>query len=745
MTLHSKKTDVMKLTLFAFTLFLSAAMIFGLQPMIGKMLLPIVGGTPSGWIVAIAFFQVILLMGYFLAYALSRFSPHTQGILYLLCLVGGIFFLPISLTGQGSLISETPGASDVFRLLTTTVAVPFIALSATVSTIQRLFMTTEHPSAKDPYFLYAASNLGSFSGLFLYLLLAEPKLTLTKQSEYLLYGYSLLIAAGIICLLFARKQPDGGKKEKHAATPVSMKQCMKWLALAFFPSSLMLAVTLRITIDIVSTPMIWVLPLGLYLLTFVIAFSRKPMIPYQAVLFLQPVVVTFSCALLLTMPGSDGMLSIVTVVWHLLTFTVISLMCHMILARSRPSGEDRELPLFYLMLAAGGALGGLLSAFILPVVLDRLIEYPFLLVASCIMHPNIRSKIHAWYEKLLLFCIASAGTYYIAWASGLLSSSLPTIELIAAFCSSLLVFLLLMTSSHPRVAAIGCLAAVVFSTFIQPTNLLLTHRSFYGVINVSENQVKNGGKCVGVRFMSNGSTIHGFQVMDQQYEKTPTSYYTIQSPIGNVFNAWLPKKVAVIGLGVGTMNCYSTPENDFTFFEIDPAVIRIAKENFTFLSACSTDKEPRIVLGDGRLELARLKGEKFNLIVLDAFSSDSIPTHLLTAEAMEEYLRHLEKNGLILFQTSSRYFNLNNPLTATAHSIGLKSRVIAYFNPSDPFSSKSYWVAVTRETINAETLDDLGWKAQETPRDLRPWTDNYTNLLKYATILEECTCQNAPI
>jgi MFS family permease len=390
--------------IFSFTLFLSAALMFALQPMVGKMLLPVVGGTPAGWIVAMAFFQVALLAGYFLAHLLSRFTPRTQVLLYILCLGIGTFFLPVTLGKFTALLSPSPRPFEVFLLLSAAVAIPFMALSATASTLQRLFTTTGHTSAEDPYFLYAASNLGSFAGLLLYPFYIESRSTLTMQAQGWFLGYILLIVMAVVCLALSGKETPVRKPATEPLFAVGWKRWLEWIGLAMVPSGLLLAVTMHITTDIFSVPLLWVLPLGIYLLTFVAAFSKRQIINYHWLLNIQPVAAAIAIALTLMVTDSFAM-SWYSMGVHLTAFGVVALMCHMRLARGRPV-DSRRLTEFYLMISLGGALGGVLVAFLAPLLFDRLVEYPLLMAASGLCNPNIRSR----FSRPHAFAIIPAGS-----------------------------------------------------------------------------------------------------------------------------------------------------------------------------------------------------------------------------------------------------------------------------------------------------------------------------------------------
>ncbi len=718
------KSNSLTLALFSFTLFLSAALMFGLQPMIGKMLLPIVGGTPAGWIVAMAFFQVMLLAGYFLAHLLSTFTPRAQGLLYLACMGTGFFFLPVSLGAHANLISETPKALDTFILLTATVAVPFAALSATASTLQRLFTTTGHAAAKDPYFLYAASNLGSFAGLLLYPFLVEPNTRLSVQSHGWLWGYAGLIFMAAICLLQARPAP-AAKKASAAAQPVTWAARGEWLLLAFFPASLMMAVTTHITVNVFSAPMVWVLPLGLYLITFVIAFGRRKIVSYDTVLGLQPIAAAVALVLVYAIT-SQVRTSTLSMFWQLFAFTIIALMCHMRLAAKRP--PDSRLTEFYFMMSLGGALGGVLNAFIIPVLFNRLLEYPLMLACASLLHPAFKNKLSRGQLKLLILCIAGFAAYTV-FASSIADRAHVKGDNLTYVCDVIAGLLMLFLCFQPRLVFYGSILLIVIAELILPGRVPVLLRNFYGVVKVFDTPYQIGDKTYMTRFMYHGTTTHGFQILDPKFTHIPPSYYTTKGPVGGALLAYKPRKIGIIGLGTGTLSCYSTPKNEMTYFEIDPDVVKVAQENFTFMSACGTGAPPRIILGDARLEIARRPDEKFDMIILDAFSSDNIPTHLLTAEAIQLYMQHLRGDGLLLFHISNRYFNLSNPVITTARSLGLKTRYISFKAGNDPIAVSNVWVAIAKKDSSMKALKAMNWVDMDPTKVLRPWTDDYTNLL----------------
>ncbi|MDF3024119.1 MAG: hypothetical protein K0R10_1480 [Alphaproteobacteria bacterium] len=718
------------LAVFSFTLFLSASLMFSVQPMAGKMLLPLVGGTPAGWIVAMAFFQVMLLAGYLIAHALSKFPSQKHGIAYVAALLAGIVFLPVAIdhaVGSGSI----PEAGRIFLLLTQALAVPFIALSATSSTLQRLFMNTRHGSSGDPYFLYAASNLGSFAGLLLYPLLVEPQLTLAQQAQYFTGGYALLILLAGTCVWFARG-PDK-KATKPAASDrgraATGKRQLEWLALAFIPSCLLMGVTTYITSDVISAPLVWILPLALYLLTFVIAFSSKPIVSLAVMEALQPYIVCLA-VIVISLLGSTWLFSWPGVAFYLAVFTLVALACHSRLASLRPLDDGRQLTSFYLMMSVGGALGGVLNAFIFPVVFNRLIEFPLTLLASFMIHKEYKAKsvTGMLIAGLLLLSILLVNVPSPDIGVDIVEGRKMALQAVFLLLAIGVIFFLKKLT--PAVLTLGTLVVFMVAQYvIADRTELLSIRNFYGTVRLYDKPQPIEGKIQTVRSMRHGSTTHGIQVQsDKELAMTPTAYFTRKGPVGDVFAHFKPKKVAVLGLGIGTMNCYNEPYREFTFFEIDPAVVQVAEDNFTFLSACKSKTPPVIKVGDGRLELAKMD-EKFDLLFMDAFTSDSIPTHLLTKEALQLYIDSLTPGGVIAINVSNRYFALWDTIAATAATIGLKTEMKADTRGKRPaYGSPSLWLMVSKNSDN-KTLSSRGWHVVKPKDDIRPWTDEYTSLL----------------
>jgi len=705
------------LGLFSFSLFLSAAAMFMVQPMLGKMLLPRIGGTPTGWITAVAFFQIMLLLGYLFAHGMARFSPRAHGIGYLALLIAGAAVLPLSLPAE--IAAAQINAGGVFMLLLAAAGLPFIALSATAATLQRLFLTTEHAQAKDPYFLYAASNLGSFAGLLLYPLLVEPLSTLDAQAQGWLYAYGGLALCTAACLAVSKKNTAAAPAPQ---TLPSARDLLHWGFLAFVPSALLLAVTTHIVTDIISAPLVWVLPLALYLLTFVMAFSRRQIAPPEMLARVTPAVIALAfCHTLMLGTNLSGSFAVMGL--HLACFFVIALMCHQRLAAARP--DAAYLTAFYLMIALGGALGGALNAFAAPLLLDTLAEYPALLLTAAFAALPFRAVFSGRNIRLFLLAVLAASV-----ACLLLTQDPHGAMTTAALVLALTAFAV----TYPRVLIL--LTLVFFFAGKQmyaQERLLLSERNFFGVLSVSERTMQDAeGDAYLIRDFMHGTTLHGYQIISPDHLRTePTTYFHKNSPIGEVLRRFAPQDVAVVGLGAGTLACHMAPDRRFSFFEIDPAVIRIAQSHFSFLGDCPGAAAHRLIAGDGRLALAGENAAFYDLIILDAFSSGTVPPHLITVEAIQMYLSRLNVGGMIAFNISSRYFDMVPVLAAAAEKTGLFAIHKKHLpdKSEDVAAQASKWIIMGPDlhALAAFTTAE-GWVIAES-HGAAAWHDNYSNIL----------------
>ncbi|MDT7542126.1 MAG: hypothetical protein QOE33_2030 [Acidobacteriota bacterium] len=740
--------------LFAATLFTSAALLFWVEPMVAKMLLPLLGGTPAVWNTCLVFFQTMLLAAY--AYALfasRRLTMRQQIFAQLALLVVAAISFPISISNATAANVPRGGHPAPWLLgrLLLVVGLPFFALSTLSPLLQRWFAATRHDSARDPYFLYAASNAGSLIALLAYPLALEPLFTLRRQGQLWSWLYAALFSLVALCaaaLWRATSQRVLTMDDEHAkqalgplgdveAEELTNRRRAQWVLLAFVPSSLMLGVTTYIATDIASLPLLWVVPLSLYLVTLVIAFARRRSSSRRHIEIVVPGV-----ALVFLLTYLSGA---VQPVWfliaiHLIFFFVAALMCHGRLADDRP--QPAHLAEFYLWLAAGGALGGLFNAIIAPVIFDRIIEYPLVVVAACALIPRRApaSSDEPRARWLDVGYAASLGVLVILLALVVTRVNWPSLGIEWKTQESLAVVIgvpLLLAYSlrwRPLRFALALGAIILGGAFYRSldTRTLLTTRNFFGTLKVTQDTGSD------LRWLYHGTTIHGRQSTTLAKQCEPLSYYHRTGPLGDAFAAYRARpasmNVAIVGLGTGATAAYARAGERWTFYEINPAVLRIAErpDYFTYLSYCARDVPINIVIGDARLRLADAAPASYGLIILDAFSSDAIPVHLMTGEALDLYLSKLTPGGMILFHVSNRSLDLHPVVAdlARSRSLSALARDDGNDNPYDSDKEASQWIAVARTSGDLATLaKDARWYQLTSYMSRRVWTDDYSNIV----------------
>jgi hypothetical protein len=703
------------LPIFAPTLFLSAALIFAVQPMLTKMVLPQLGGTPSIWNTCLCFFQATLLLGYLYAHLSAKcLEARAQLGLHVLVLAFAVMFLPLDASAGAPPPNGAPVLWLILRLATT-VGIPFFAITATAPLLQRWFSRTDHETAADPYFLYATSNAGSLLALVCYPFLIEPHLPLSEQSRLWSAGLGILIAAIACCWLAYRRREIPARPQASAGDDAGTAGRLRWIAYSFVPSSLLLGVTAHITTDLASVPLFWVVPLALYLLTFTFVFARRPPLPHPWMVRLQPLVVIPMIVLSLAPPN----------IWllflQLAGFFVIAMVCHGELAARRPAVHD--LTEFYLCISLGGVLGGLFNAIIAPVIFPDLWEYPLMIVASCLIRPvggAGRPDIARHYFLL-------PALVFLVLLALLQAKDVPAIVVIGALVLTALVLLYLSDRRWPFALGIAtCLLVVQLANL---SGTLETTRSFFGVYRVR--LVEDGA----LRVLQHDTTIHGVASTRPGDEGLPLGYYSQNGPFGRFFKATAArplKRVGVIGLGAGELGCYARPGQLWVFHEIDPAVERLARDErfFHFLTRCA--ETPRLVFGDARLTLQELPDQFYDAIVIDAFSSDSIPVHLLTREALAVYQRKLAARGVILFHVSNRYLDLVPVITALAADAGAAARHLHY-RPAEPNKvedAETEVIAVSQRGGDLNFLEaNLGWEPPAPAPSSAVWTDERSDII----------------
>ncbi|MEJ7811767.1 MAG: fused MFS/spermidine synthase [Gemmatimonadaceae bacterium] len=723
------------IVLYCAAVFLSAVLLFSIQLIFSKMVLPLLGGTPAVWNTCMLFFQTVLLLGYAYAHVTRRWlGARRQALVHLTLLALASLALPISVAGH-----RPPATAPIpwlLGLLALSLGVPFLLLSTTAPLLQDWFGRSSHPSAHNPYFLYVASNIGSMLALLSYPILVEPRWPLGDQSTAWTVGYGALIALIAACALALRRRPgpdQGADRATPDVPPVAVSSARRaaWGVLSLVPSSLLLGVTTYITTDVAAVPLLWVLPLALYLLTFVLTFASRPIIPHRVMVMVQPYLV-----LLWVVPSiwGSGSARSISLPLHLLLFFVTAMVCHGELARRRPPAS--RLTEFFLWVALGGMLGGVFNVLIAPTIFDRVIEYPLALIAACMVRPRAVARsseeggARPWLDVALpaaLF-IALAGTLHLVTTR----VNVGQIGIVAiAIVAALSCF-----SFGARPVRFGLGVAAVFAAHAAVTQLeaapLTVKRSFFSVYTVRESADAR------YHLLAHGTTTHGAQRTDAAGRLEPLSYYTRAGPVGQLFatRGLDPgAHVAVIGLGTGSLSCYGLPEQEWTYYEIDPLVERIARDEryFTFLRDCPP--RTRVVLGDARVSLERAPAGSYDLVVLDAFSSDAIPVHLLTREAIRVYTRALRDGGLLVIHISNRHLALEPVVAALARDAGLAARVQSW-RPTTAaertgYVSASKWIVLGRRAEDLGPLAaDARWRALRERSDVGPWTDDFSNIIR---------------
>lgn len=712
--------DRRAVALFSATMLLSAILLFAVQPMVARFVLPTFGSAPQVWAVALVFFQTVLLLGYLYAHLSSsrldlRRALGVHGVLLFL----PALTLPLAVPATDADVSAGNPAWALLGLLTLSVGLPFFVVSSTAPLLQRWLVHTEHPAGRDPYFLYRASNFGSVLGLVSYPLLFEPRLTLDAQGRAWTWGYAALVVLLLGCCAFVWRSSGGAARlaVTGPAEVLTVRRRLKWLVLAAVPSGLIVAATTVLTTDVAPIPLLWVLPLGLYLVTFMLAFSSggRARRVYALSVWLLPAAI-LAVAVVTVAEIRSPLWLILSV--HLLAVFVVAMVCHGRLAQDRPS--PRRLTNFYLVESTGGVLGGAFAALLAPVIFNALWEYPLALAGAALLWPGVRDAKPARVRDLAWPVVLGVAVY-----AALTQVEDETLVLVAgaAVCA---VFAL---RRRARLAA-GFAALVVAGTLglaAEGTPVIERERNFFGVRTVEQS--------VDVRTLVHGTTLHGNQLLDPELPQ-PTTYYHPASPIAQLITGGprgLTRRTAIVGLGTGTMAAYSQPGDRWTFYEIDPEIVRVARNPAYFTYLRDAPGAIDLVVGDARLSLQEARDGTFSLVVADAFSSDAIPTHLITREALALYFRKLVPGGVLAFHISNRYIDLEPVLGNLARDAGLAcfyGNVDAPLGSAITEASASVWVALAGSPGDLGEIAESGrWRRCATGPDSHTWTDDYSNLV----------------
>ena len=726
------------LIVYTFAIFVSALLLFSVQPLFTKMVLPRLGGSTAVWSVAMVFFQSLLLAGYAYAHYLMQLRNRLIPVaVHLVLLVIALLTLPLSIAnGWG----EPPTSGYAFWLLglfAVSIGLPFFALAANNPLLQAWFVRTGHPSGPDPYFLYASSNIGSFLALLSYPVLLEPMFTLRAQNLIWTGGYGLLIVLIASCgVLLLRSPAVAGVDLDDAEAPAPPWILRaRWIFLAAVPSGLLIAVTAHISTDVAAAPLLWVLPLSLYLLTWVLVFQSHPLLPHKWMLMAQPLAIT-GVIVLLAVGGEQNLL--LTLGGHQLCFFVIAMACHGELARTRPAAK--YLTGFYVALSFGGMVGGFFAGLLAPFMFSWIAEYPILLALAALCRPpggeERFPRWSSWYWPFL--AVLAVVLIAPSWSNGKIMSWLVAHRVwVAAAVGALSALLALgLNANRWKIFATVAVALVLIRAYPTDEGRVETVRSFFGVHKIV---VTPRGR---YHVLMHGTTIHGAEKF-RNNDGTPVTgrpeaitYYHRDGGIGQAIAAVRerkggPLRVAVIGLGAGTLTCASEPGENWKFFEIDQTMVDTARDPkyFTYIQNCEPDLKP--VIGDARLTFAKEPDGLYDLIIVDAYSSDAIPIHLATVEAMKIYKDKLAPQGAVVMHVSNRHLELSSVVVGIAEENDLKSWVY-----SEDSNRDNEYIFATSVVVSAREEADVGklassenWTLDEAEENQRVWTDDYSNVL----------------
>jgi len=714
------------LRVYAAAIFLSAALLFAVQPMFTKMVLPRLGGSPSVWSVAMVFFQAVLL---------TSFLPGRRSIIVHLVVMGAAtLFLPLAIAGWWSRPpADATAAIWLLGLFTVSIGLPFFALSANGPLLQAWFARTDHPAAANPYFLYAASNIGSFLALLSYPFAMEPLTSLGQQRWGWAVLFVVLIALIAWCgmlMLRSARPADAAKMEASSEPAPAWRDAARWVVLAAVPSALLISVTSHISTDIAAAPFMWVIPLALYLVTFVIVFSTRPILRHNWMIAIEPMFIV-ALAGVMVLDIRSYMFALLAL--NVATFFVITMVCHGELSRSRPAPQ--HLTAFYMWMSAGGVIGGIFAGLIAPNVFSSVIEYPALIVLAILCRPGLVMPTDT---RTRLLWLGAAAVVAVVAFPGLTERYVTDEKAFNWTIGAMLVAAGLVSREPLPFAAVTAVVFVIGTAYKPDSEVRETMRSFFGVHKITETA---DGQ---YRVFLHGTTIHGAERLRDDAGEPITgpppmiSYYHVNSPMGVTVKAMRervggPIKVAVVGLGTGTFACFSQPGDMFKFYEIDASVEKLARDasRFRYIKECAPDIP--VVLGDARLTLAE-SPDTYDLIVLDAFSSDAIPIHLMTREAMATYVSKLAPGGIVIMHVSNRHMELGSVVAGIAHANGLVSRINSRAAREDEDDAKYIFtstvvISARQDTDFGALLEDSDWTIIEPPAGQRIWTDDYSNVI----------------
>ncbi len=724
--------------LFAGTLFVSASLMFVLQPLFGKILLPLLGGSPAVWNTCMVFYQTILFLGYLYAHIISsRFKPTRQIQLHSLVILLSFLALPLALPENTVPPTESDPTLWIVWTLLIAIGLPLFVVSTTSPLIQKWFASIKHRNSDDPYFLYAASNAGSLIALISYPFIIEPHIDLSAQKTDWSLGYVLLclLIAGCATLLYKSKLQHAPTEviETPEAIKLSLGKQLHWLALAFVPSSLLLGLTNFISTDIASVPLLWIIPLTVYLLSFIIVFSNWHDAIHPVIVKIQPfILIPFITYAFINPADLPYWMYLIL---HVIAFFFAVMVCHGELSKHRPSTQ--YLTQFYLIMSFGGMLGGMFNTFVAPFIFNGIYEYPLMIIAALLLRPwsttlSIKSTLLQliWPASLVIIGL-------ILYAS--ITDLLQYFDIIVISLIILTIISFLLRSKPVAFAfSTGAIIFLALGLHGLSSHTLYQERTFFGVLAVRESVLADEkGQDETYHELFHGTTKHGAQRLPENLQKTPLTYYSRPGPMGQLFKEFDAKNqnwnIGVVGLGAGALTCYAKESQQWTLYEIDPLVVDIASrpEYFTYMKLCAHQSTMRI--GDARLSIDKELDGQFDLLIMDAFSSDSVPTHLITKEALEIYFKKLKPNGILAFHITNRHLALKKVLSIHAEQMHLAA-LIQEYKPQNPppLVVATDWVVMAKksDTLSPLSLSQLGnWEKMPLYFDMKAWTDDFTNIV----------------
>lgn len=682
------------MVLYACTIFLSAFLLFQVQPVIARIILPWFGGTAAVWTTCMIFFQCVLVLGYLYAHWItSRLSPRAQALVHGALIIATGIVLPITPNASWKLAGGENPMPRILGLLSVSVGLPYLVLSTTGPLLQAWYVRSREGAV--PYRLFALSNLGSMLALLSYPVLVEPTLATRTQALVWSVGFAVF---GALCIFTAftslrakaqaqpanLPEPEPSPPSREAPPPGPLMHII-WLSLAACASALLLAVTNHMCQDVASIPFLWILPLSLYLLTFILCFDADGW--YRRNVFLVLLVASLGGMALLINPSWSRPAMKYLIPLFAAGFFTACMFCHGELARLKP--HPRYLTSFYLMISFGGALGGLFVGILAPALFPAYLEFPIALTICAILAAVVLHRDEAIRERW-------------AWRQ------------------------------HPSPALV-VLAAVVATVCGADILLMLrgaqfTGRNFYGALRVQQEGDEAAGDAY--RTLFNGAINHGGQWRNPKLRALPTTYYFKDTGVGQALNLRAqdgPRRVGIIGLGTGTLNAYARPGDTFRIYEINPLVLELAQRYFTYLGDSRATTE--VVLGDARQSLEREQPQNYDVLAVDAFSSDSIPVHLLTREAFRLYFLHLKPNGLLAVHITNGYLNLTPVVDLVARDLH-KAATRVDTESGEGHCYGTTWIVLANDARELENLPKHNGQPLQQQAGLRMWTDDYSNLFR---------------